>query len=119
MYISPDSWVGWLLYWVASALALALTAWIVPGFRLKNFKSAMIASLVIGLVNICLRWILLFLTLPLTILTLGLFIFVVDAIILRVSAWFLDDFEITNWLSAILGAVILTFMSSLCHWLLI
>ena len=119
MYITPDSIVGWLLYWVVSAIALAVTAALVPGFRIRNFRTAMVASVIIGLVNFCLRWILIFLTLPLTILTLGLFIFVVDAIILRISSWFLEDFEISNWLSAILGAVILAFMSGLLHWLII
>ncbi len=109
----------WLAYWVVSGLALALTAAIVPGFRLRGFSTALFASLVIGLANIIIRPLLLFLTLPLTILTLGLFIFVVDAIVLRICAAFLKDFEISGWLSAILGAVILALSSSLLHWVLI
>lgn len=119
MIITPDSWLGWLLYWLVSGLALALTAAIVPGFRLKSFKSALIASLVIGVVNFFLRPIFLLLTLPFTILTLGLFIFVVDAILLRLSAALLEDFEISNWFSAVIGAVILALTSSLLHWLII
>jgi putative membrane protein len=119
MFISPESWLGWLLYWIVSAAALAITAAIVPGFRIKNFRTAMVSSLIIGIVNFCLRWLLIVLTLPLTILTLGFFIFVVDAIILKISSWFIEDFEITNWFSAILGAIILALMSGLLHWLII
>ncbi len=119
MTIHPDSWIGWLLYWIVSGAALAITAGIVPGFRLKSFKSALVASLVIGLANIFIRPVLILLTFPLTILTLGLFIFVVDAIVLRLSAAMLEDFEISNWFSAIIGAVILAIMSSVLHLLII
>ncbi|HMN67675.1 MAG TPA: phage holin family protein [Bdellovibrionales bacterium] len=113
------NWIEWLGYWIVSALALALTAALVPGFRIRGFGAAMIASLVIGIANFLMKPLLILLTLPLTILTLGLFIFVVDAVILRVSAALLEDFEITNWISAILGAVILAITSGLLHWLFI
>jgi putative membrane protein len=100
-------------------LALALTAALVPGFRIRGFGTAMVAVLLIGAANILIRPVLVFLTLPFTILTLGLFLFVVDAIILRLCAAFLRNFEITNWLSAILGAIILAMASSIMHFALI
>lgn len=109
----------WIAYWIVSALALALTAAIVPGFRIRRFKGALIASLIIGLANMFVRPLLVFLTFPITILTLGLFLWVVDAIVLRLCAALLDDFEISNWLSAILGAIILAITSSLLHWMFI
>jgi putative membrane protein len=112
-------WMELLAYWVVSGLALALTAAVVPGFRLKGFGAALIASLMIGIVNFFLRGILVFFTFPFYILTLGLFRFVVDAIILRIAAAFLDDFEISGWISAILGAVILAIASSALHLLLV
>jgi putative membrane protein len=106
-------------HWIVSGIALALTAALLPGFRLSGFTTALFASLVIGVANIYLRPVLIFLTFPLTILTLGFFILVVDALILRLCAAFLKGFEITNWISAILGGVILAITSSFLHWMLI
>jgi len=116
---SSMTWIGWLAHWIVSGLALALTAALVPGFRIRGFGSALIASLIIGLANLFLRPILVFLTFPLTLLTLGFFLFVVDAIVLRICAAFLKNFEITNWLSAIFGAILLALTSTFLHWLLI
>lgn len=109
------SWFVMILHWVVSGLALALTAALVPGFRIRSFGTALIAVLVIGAANILVRPLLVFLTMPFTILTFGLFLFVVDAIILRLCAAFMRGFEITGWFSAILGAVILAMASSLLH----
>ena len=108
-----------LAHWIVSGLALALTAALVPGFRIQGFGTALVASLLIGLANMFLWPVLAFLTFPFTILTLGLFLFVVDAIILRVCAAFLRNFEITNWFSAIIGAVFLAITSSFLHWMFI
>jgi putative membrane protein len=108
-----------LLHWVVSGLALAVTAAIVPGIHLRGFATAMVATLLIGFANYLVWPILFFLTLPLTILTFGLFIFVVDAIVLRLCAAFMKNFEITNWFSAVLGAMVLAFTSSVLHWFLI
>ena len=106
-------------HWVVSGLALAITAAIVPGFRVRGFFAALVATFLIGLANYLVWPILFFFTLPFTIITLGLFVFVVDAIILRLVAALMKDFEITGWLSAIAGAVILSLMSSALHYLLI
>src|SRR4051812_30735921 len=100
-----------ILHWVVSAVALLLTTYVVPGFRVRDFSSALMASVVIGIVNAVIGPFLLFLTLPLNMLTLGLFTFVVNAIVLKICAWLLRDFQITSWLSAIVGAVILSFVS--------
>jgi putative membrane protein len=75
--------------------------------------------LILGVLNYLLWPILVFFTLPLTIITFGLFLFVVDAIVLRVCAAFMKDFEISNWISAILGAVLLTLANGFLHQLLI
>lgn len=113
------TWVTWIAQWVVSGLALAVTAAVVPGFKLRGFTTALIATLVLGLANTFVYPVLVILTLPLTILTLGLFLWVIDAIILRLCAALLDDFEITNWFSAIIGALILALTSSFLHWMLI
>lgn len=105
-----------LVLWLLSALFLYLTAVIVPGFIVKSFSAALIAAVVVGLFNILLRPILLFLTLPLNILTLGLFTFVVQAIILRLSAGFLSGFEIQGWIPAILGAMVMSLIQALVYY---
>lgn len=106
-------------HWLVSGLALAVTAAIVPGFRVRGFGTALVASFLIGLANYLVWPVLFFFTLPFTIITLGLFIFVVDAIVLRLVAAMMTNFEISGWLSAIAGAVILSLMSSALHYMLI
>ena len=108
-----------LLHWVISATALLITSYVVPGFKVKNFKSALIACVVIGLANVFIRPLLLFLTLPLNIITLGLFTFVVNAIVLRICAGILRDFDIKGWTSAIIGAVVLAFVGTGLHFFLV
>lgn len=119
MTVTISPWIVWIGQWFVSALALALTAAMIPGFRIRGFSTALIASLVLGILNIFVTPVLQFLAIPLTILSLGLFIFVVDAIVLRICAAMLDDFEISNWLSAFLGAVVLALANSFLHWLII
>ena len=108
-----------LLHWVVSAVAILLTSALVPGFKVKGFVTALVAAFIIALANYFLRPILVFLTFPLTILTLGFFLFVVDAIILRLCAGLLKNFEIKGWLSAIGGAIVLMLTSSFLHWFFI
>jgi putative membrane protein len=119
MDLTQFNWVSLLAHWLVSAFALKVTAAIMPGFRVKTFSAAMIASLVIGLANIYVRPFLVFLTFPFTVLTLGLFLFVVDAIILRICSSLLDDFEIGGWLAAIFGGILLSTLSTVLHWLVI
>lgn len=103
--------------WILSALAIYVTAALTPGFVLKGFGSAMIASLVIGLLNMTIRPVLLILTLPINILTLGLFTIVVNAIVLRLSAGILKGFDINGWLPAFLGAIVLALVQALLFWM--
>lgn len=100
-----------ILVWIVSAVALLITSKIVSGFEIKDFKTSMWASAVVGLFNMLLRPILLFLTFPVNILTLGLFTFVVNAAILRMASSFFKDFKIAGWWPAIWGAVVLTIMN--------
>ena len=113
------NWLELIAYWLVSGIALALTAAIVPGFKIRGFGTAVMAAIVIGIANIFLRPILVFFSIPFYILTLGLFTFVVDAIILRLCAAVFEDFEISGWISALLGAVILSFTSMFLHWMFI
>lgn len=95
-----------------NSLALLATAYIVPGFQVANFQSALLAAIVLGLINTFIKPILIFLTLPLTIVTLGLFIFVVNAIVLFMASAVVPGLNIDGWLPAILGAVVLSVVST-------
>lgn len=95
-----------------NALALLITAYIVPGFNVANFQSALLAAIVLGIINTFIKPILLFLTFPLTIVTLGLFIFVVNAIVLFMASAVVPGLTIAGWLPAVLGAIVLSVVST-------
>jgi putative membrane protein len=108
-----------LLHWCVSSLALMATAYVVPGFKVKDFPSALWAALIIGVANILIWPVLMFLTLPLNILTLGLFTFVVNAMVLRLCAALLKGFDINGWVSAIVGGIVLAIVGTGLHYLLV
>ncbi len=108
-----------LLHWFVSGSALLLTAKLVPGFHIRSFRDALIAAVVIGLANIFIWPVLIFLTLPLNILTLGLFTFVINGVVLKICAGLLKGFDIDSWLSAIFGAIVLSLVGVLLHYILI
>jgi putative membrane protein len=102
-----------LISLLLNTLALIITAYIVPGFQVANFQSALLAAIVLGVINTFIKPVLVFLTLPLTIVTLGLFIFVVNAIVLFLTSFFVNGLTINGWLPAILGAVVLSVVSTI------
>ena len=105
--------MGLLISLLLNTLALIITAYIVPGFQVDSFTSALLAAIVLGVINTIIKPILLFLTLPLTIVTLGLFIFVVNAIVLRLTSVFVSGFRVDGWMLAILGAIVLSLVSTI------
>lgn len=110
--------IQWIGTWFVTAVTFLIAAFIVPGFRVRGFAAALWASALVGLFNMFLRPVLMFLAFPLNVLTLGLFTFVVNAFVLRLAAYFLEDFEISGWLSAIVGAIILAIVQTLLFGLL-
>lgn len=96
-----------LLRWLLQAVALLLVAWFVPGFHVRNFPSALIAALVIGLLNATLGMLLKIITLPLGILTLGIFFLVINAFILRLASGVVPGFTVATFGAAFIGAAIL------------
>lgn len=102
-----------LTNWFIGALGLMIVASLIPGFHMQSFGAALIAALVIGLVNATLGLLLKILTFPLTILTFGLFLFVVNALLLQLAASFVSGFSIDGFLPAVLGAIVLTIVHSL------
>ncbi len=104
-----------LLVWILSAIALLITSKLVKGFELKDFKSAMVAAVVIGLLNALVKPILFVLTFPITLLTLGLFTFVLTAIVLKLAAGMMKSFKIADWTTAIIAAVVLAIVQVLLN----
>ena len=100
-----------LLTWILSSAAIFLTSKIVDDFTVTDFKSAFVISAVVGLLNMTLRPVLLLLTLPVNIISLGLFTFVVNAIVLKIAARLLKSFSIKGWVPAIIGAVVLALVN--------
>jgi len=107
-----------LVRWILSAATLMLVARFVNGFYVRNFVAALIAAAVIGFVNATLGTVLKVLTLPLTFLTLGLFLIVINAVLLKVAAFIAPGFEVRTWSAAFIGAIVIAIVSTLLHWLL-
>ncbi|HEY4962169.1 MAG TPA: phage holin family protein [Terriglobales bacterium] len=101
-----------LLNWLLSAIALLIVSYIVPGFHLEGFKAALIAAVVIGLINATLGLLLKLITLPLTLITLGVFWWVVNACMLMVASHFLaPEFMVSGFLAAFIGAILLSLVN--------
>jgi putative membrane protein len=107
-----------LLRWLLSALSLLIVAYFVPGFYVRGFGSALLAAVVIGLVNATIGAFLKFITFPLTILTLGIFWFVINALMLKLAAVFVPGFEIAGFGTAFIGAIILSLLNMVFRWAL-
>ncbi len=99
--------VGLLVQWILSALALLIVAYVVPGFRVVNISSALIAVLVIGFLNMTLGLLLKVITFPFAILTLGLFFLVINAIMLLIASKITPGLHIDTFGAALIGAVVL------------
>lgn len=108
-----------LVHWLLSALGLLIVAHVVPGFRVAGFGSALLAALVIGFVNATVGLALKLLTLPLTILTFGFFLLVINALMLQLASAFVPGFSIAGFGSALIGAIVLALVGVVLRSLLI
>jgi putative membrane protein len=106
-----------LVRWLINAVSLVIVAYFVPGFELRGFVAALIAAIVIGFVNSTLGLILKVLTFPLTIVTFGLFLIVINAIMLKMAAAVTPGFAVHTWTAAFIGAIVLAIVSWFLHWL--
>src|SRR3954453_19700639 len=100
-----------LIRWILNTLALFVVVEVVPGFHYRSIVSLAIAALVLGLLNAIVRPILFFLTLPLTVITFGLFLIVLNAIMLELTAAIVPGFRIDDFVAAMLGAIVLAIVS--------
>lgn len=103
-----------LIHWLLSALAIVIVSRLVPGFEISGFGAALIAAVVIGFINATLGLLLKIVTIPLTIITLGIFWFVVNAVMLELaSALMPNSFHLSSFMSAFIGSIVLTIVNFL------
>ena len=105
-----------LFQWLLNAVALLVTARIVPGFEIRGLGSALFAVIVIGFLNVTLGLLLKIVTLPLGILTLGLFFLVINALILKLAGTLLSGFRVETFGAAFIGAIVLAILHMLFGW---
>ena len=103
-----------LAVWLINAVALIAVAYLMPGIAVSSFLTALIAALVLGLVNAVIRPILILLTLPATVVTLGLFIFVINGLLFWFVGSFIEGFVVTGFWAGVFGAIVFSIIS----WLL-
>ena len=100
-----------LVVWLINALALLAVAYLLPGIEVADFTTALVAALVLGLVNAVIRPALILLTLPATILTLGLFIFVINGLLFWMVGSWLEGFQVDGFWWGVLGAIVYSIVS--------
>ena len=103
--------------WIIRTLILLLTAYFVPGFKIDSYTSAFAVAFVLAVLNMLVKPILLLLTLPATILSLGLFLFVINAILLIIASKLVPGFEIDSFFTAIVASIVITIISSLVNFI--
>lgn len=108
---------GILVQWILAALAFLIAAKLVPGFEIDSFLTALIAALVVGVLNIFVWPLIALFTLPLTLLTFGLFLFVVNALVIKLGAFMVPGFTVVGFLPALLGSLVISVVSLLTRWL--
>jgi putative membrane protein len=92
--------------WLLSAAALLLVAYLYPGVEVSSFTAALVAAFLIGLLNMVVRPVLVLLTLPVTLLTLGLFLFVINALMFWAASGLLDGFHVRGFTAALIGSLL-------------
>ena len=107
-----------IIRWFINALALMLVAYLYSGVQVTGIIPALIAALVLGLVNAVIRPVLVILTLPVTLLTLGLFIFVINALLFWLVAEIVKGFTVTSFSAALIGSLMYSVITILTSWLI-
>jgi len=100
-----------IIVWAINAVSLLILAWLMPAVNIASFGAALVAALVLGLLNAVIRPVLLVLTLPVNLLTLGLFTFVINGFLFWLAARFLEGFEVRSFGWAILAAIVYSLIS--------
>lgn len=106
---------GMLVSWAVSAASAGVTAWLLPGVQLADTRAALVLAVVLGLLNAVLRPVLVLLTLPVTVLTLGLFLLVLNAGMVMAAARLVDGFAVSGFWSALLFSLVMSVVSSVMN----
>ena len=104
---------------VLNGLAIVVAAWLLPGIHITSTFAALLAGVILGFVNAIVRPVLFLLTLPLTLLTLGLFIFIVNALCFALTAWLVPGFTVDGFLWALVGALLVSVVSWILNGLVV
>ena len=107
--------MGILINWIVSALAILAAAYLLPGVHVTSFIAALVAAVVLGIINAIIKPVLLILTLPINILTLGLFTFVINALVILLAANLVPGFSVDSFWWALIFSVVLSVISSFLH----
>ncbi len=100
-----------ILKWVLFALIIMFVGWLTPGLEVENFLTAMIAAVVIALINAFIKPIIMFLTLPINLLTLGIFTLVINAALFMFAAYLVPGIEVSGFLSALIASLLISIFS--------
>ncbi len=104
-----------ILHWLLSALAIIITAYLLPGIVVKSFFVALVVAVVLGFFNTIVRPILLVLTLPINVLTLGLFTFVINAVLVLLTSEIVPGFRVKSFVWALLFSLVLWAVNAILH----
>ena len=102
---------GLLINWLLSAISLLIVAHVIRGFEINGFGTALIVAIAVGLVNATIGFFLKVVTFPLTVITLGLFWLIINALMLKLAAALVPGFNIHGFLPALFGAIVLTIVN--------
>src|SRR5260364_21616 len=116
---SEKSMIRILIIWLINALALFVLPYIISSIQIRGFGTALVAAVVLALINALIRPLLVLLTLPVTMITLGLFIFAINALLFQFAAWMLKGFEFADFWSALFGSILYSLISWLLAWLIL
>jgi putative membrane protein len=105
--------------WLVITAAILLSSWLVPGIKVDTLLTAIIAAAILGLINVFIKPVLFILTLPLSIITLGVFTFFINALLLQLVAYMIQGFEVKGFLAAFLGALIISLASWLANYFIV
>ncbi|HON59536.1 MAG TPA: phage holin family protein [Smithella sp.] len=101
--------------WLVITAAILIASYLVPGISVDALSTAVIAACVLGVINVFIRPVVVLLTLPLSVLTLGLFYFFINAFLLKLAAYFVPGFEVSGFFSALFGSLIISIVTSLAN----
>ncbi|MBI5569098.1 MAG: phage holin family protein [Desulfomonile tiedjei] len=104
---------GLLVSWLVATIAILIAAHIIPGIRVSDLGAALIGAAILGIVNAVIKPILIVLTLPITLLTLGLFLFVINALMLLLAGSVIHGFQVAGFWPALLGSLVVSVVSYL------